>query len=89
MDSSQLITAANNTIITTTSQIQQILDVFDKNEHRKKNIEMALENIRIRYMQLYSIRHTANLENVPKEIIQQLLDLYIHDLSLCGTLIEF
>ena len=88
MDSNQLVAAANNTIITKTSEIQQIIDVFDKNEFRKKKIEMAIENLKIRYTQIYAIRHTGNLENIPSNIVEQLLDLYMHDLSLCSSLIE-
>jgi len=88
MDSTQLVTAANNTIITKTSEIQQILDIFDKNEFRKKKIEIAIANLKIRYMQIYAIRHTGNLENIPVHIVEQLLDLYMHDLSLCSSLIE-
>lgn len=88
MDSTQLVTAANNTIITKTSEIQQIIDIFDKNEFRKTKIEMAIKNLKIRYMQIYAIRHTANLENIPSYIVEQLLDLYMHDLSLCSSLIE-
>jgi hypothetical protein len=88
MDSTKLITAVNNTIITKTSEIQQIIDIFDNNEFRKKKIEMASKNLKIRYIQIYAIRHTANLENIPSHVIEQLLDLYMHDLSLCSSLIE-